>query len=364
MQLQELASTYRAKTDEELLQLSLVSGQLTPEALSVLKSELARRKIEAPSSSQPESGTILKPPSRTNSSVHGHQQHVAAFIANVIDTYRTHFWLFIKLIAPGVLLSYLGVMARRHEVREIAKHFPRGFHSLEIFEISCINLASYLASWLVLSLSYAAICAAVDQISRSKTTTAAASFATVRARLGAFLRASIFLFAIYGAGIAAVGLLGGVVLSKLRSWHLPGSAYWLITYVLVLGVMLVLSRLGLAIPAVLLDNYRTVAAVFRSDELTEGEWMTLAALLVKSAVAGYVAWMLPFWVRSWAWNYVQLPESAAIIGSIAGVTLVEPTLFIGLALLYVQTSSTTPAARPTSTSFAAPERNPSPSGTA
>jgi len=42
-----LANQYRAKTDEEFLQLAGESEQLTPEARSVLKGELSKRRIEA-----------------------------------------------------------------------------------------------------------------------------------------------------------------------------------------------------------------------------------------------------------------------------------------------------------------------------
>jgi hypothetical protein len=45
MQIQDLAKVYQTKTDEELLQLSADSGDLTPEAHTVLAGELARRRI-------------------------------------------------------------------------------------------------------------------------------------------------------------------------------------------------------------------------------------------------------------------------------------------------------------------------------
>jgi hypothetical protein len=45
MELQELAGQYRAKSDEELLRLALDSGQLTPEANTLLQAELAERQM-------------------------------------------------------------------------------------------------------------------------------------------------------------------------------------------------------------------------------------------------------------------------------------------------------------------------------
>jgi hypothetical protein len=47
IQIQDLVNSYQTKTDGELLQLATNSEQLTPEAQSVLKSELARRRIDA-----------------------------------------------------------------------------------------------------------------------------------------------------------------------------------------------------------------------------------------------------------------------------------------------------------------------------
>jgi hypothetical protein len=105
-----------------------------------------------------------------------------------------------------------------------------------------------------------------------------------------------------------------------------------------LGLLLV-SRFGLAMPAVVLDDYRVGAAMFRSDELTEGKWLTLSVLLLKSVLGGYIAAMLPFWVATWIWEYVQLPAWFLTLSSYIGVTLVEPFIFIGFALLYVRSST-------------------------
>jgi len=102
-----------------------------------------------------------------------------------------------------------------------------------------------------------------------------------------------------------------------------------------------LSRFGLAIPALVLDNYRVGQAMFRSDELTEGKWLTLAVLLSKSLIGGYVAGMLPFWLASWIQTSIVLPawfRWVLTAASIAGVTVVEPTMFIGFVLLYLRMS--------------------------
>ncbi|HEY4840344.1 MAG TPA: hypothetical protein VIH78_00145 [Terriglobales bacterium] len=76
--------------------------------------------------------------------------------------------------------------------------------------------------------------------------------------------------------------------------------------------------------------------MFRSDELTEGKWVTLAVLLAKSLIGGYIVGMFPFWLAGWIWAYVRLPLRVLTVASIAGVTVVEPFLFVGFALLYIK----------------------------
>jgi hypothetical protein len=151
--------------------------------------------------------------------------------------------------------------------------------------------------------------------------------------------------------VAGVGgwLLDGV-LRILRQGHVHTGrfAIFVLTYGLSCLALLVMSRFGLAIPALLLDDYPVGQAMFRSDELTEGKWLTLAALLAKFLIGGYVLGMAPFWFASFIPADAQLPSWfpwALTIASIAGVTVVEPTMFIGFALLYLKNSAVLPMSR-------------------
>src|SRR5436853_229226 len=120
-----------------------------------------------------------------------------------------------------------------------------------------------------------------------------------------------------------------------RRLHLSLFTMEVVSYGSIGLALLMLSRFGLAIPALVLDNYRVGQAMFRSDELTEGKWLTLAVLLSKSLIGGYVAGMLPFWLASWIQTSIVLPawfRWVLTAASIAGVTVVEPTMFIGLVL--------------------------------
>ena len=124
--------------------------------------------------------------------------------------------------------------------------------------------------------------------------------------------------------------------------HLRGFAIQLLFIASTGFAVLLISRFALAVPAVVLDKYGVAQALFRSDELTEGKWLTLAALLTKSLAGGYVAALLPFWLAAWVAENTLLPSWSPWVlnaASIIGVTLVEPTMFIGFALLYASAPS-------------------------
>jgi hypothetical protein len=105
MQIQDLTKSYQTKTDEELLQLAADAEQLTPEAHSVLTSELARRRIDlteflevdVDEGEEVSAGGITLPSDPSG---------VGEFLEEVLRVYRNQFWLFIKLVAPAVVVGY------------------------------------------------------------------------------------------------------------------------------------------------------------------------------------------------------------------------------------------------------------------
>ena len=105
--------------------------------------------------------------------------------------------------------------------------------------------------------------------------------------------------------------------------------------------LVVLFRFELAVPAVVLGDYKVGTAMFRSDELTAGKWLHLVALAAKSLLGGYIAAMIPFWLAGWVPGSAALPwwfRWTLTTLSMAGVAIVAPTLFIGFAVLYRTTS--------------------------
>jgi len=345
MPIHDLTAAYQTKTDEELLQLARNPEQLTPEAHAALKSELAKRRIDSAEllNVQEENDQSELGQQRISGTLHLREsESVGEFVSEVLRVYHGHFWLFVRLIAPAVIVGYFAVVIGRNEGGEIARRLPRGFeflgHETEILEIWFVNFVGFLVSWMAFSFSFGAICSAVGQISAGVVPSASDCFAEVRKRIGSFLRLSILLFFLALAAVAAAGLLGVAFFWILHQRHMHPSIFMIrvVSFLCVGLTLLVLSRFGLALPALILDNCRVGQAVFRSDELTEGKWLTLAILLAKSLIGGYIAGMFPFWLAGWIWAYVRLPRQFLAVVSIAGVTVVEPFMFIGFALLYIR----------------------------
>lgn len=220
------------------------------------------------------------------------RQGVTHFVAEVLWTYHSHFWLFFKITAPAVVISTVAILTGRNEGREIARHLPRGFEPLayrtEIFEIWLANFSAYLVSWIAFSVSFAGICIAVRQISAGSVPSARYSFVNVRERLATFLRLSLLLFVLMLVAEGASMLFSTGVFWVLRQEQAQPARFLIavVSYLVVALALLVLSRFALAIPAIILDDCKVGQAMFRSDELTEGKWLTLAALLAKSLIGG------------------------------------------------------------------------------
>jgi hypothetical protein len=352
MQIQDFLKVYQAKSDDELMRLAAAPEHLTSEALTGLQSELSKRRISIPEGS----GSFQKngDSRAANHITHGERlgnrerQGVGDFVAEVLGTYHSHFWLFFKITAPAVIISTIAIVMGRNEGREIARHLPRGFgllaYKTKIFEIWLANLSAYLVSWIAFSFSFGAICTAVRQTSAGLVPSARHSFEDVRERLGPLLRLSLLLFVLVLVAEAASVLLSTGVFWALHHWQARPTRFLIavVSYGVVGLALLVLSRFALAMPAVILDDYMVGLAMFRSDELTEGKWLTLAALLAKSIIGGYVAAMCPFWLASFVHVTTPLPSWfpwILTVASIIGVSVAEPFMFVGFTLLYLKTSA-------------------------
>jgi hypothetical protein len=278
----------------------------------------------------------------------GEWQGAGDFVSEVLRTYHSHFWLFFRITAPAVIIGTIAIIMGRNEARENARHLPPGFdfhwYRAEMFETDLVIFSQFLVSWMGFSFSYGAICIAVDETAAGFTPSAWHSLLNIRERLGPFLRLCLLLFFLVLAAEGASVLLGIGVFWVRDQWHVHPSRFLIsVASYGVVGLMfLVISRFALAVPAVILDDYKVGKAMFRSDELTQGKWLTLAALLAKSLIGGYVAGMCPFWLVSLVHVNGPLPSWfpwTLTVASIIGVTVAEPPMFIGFALLYLKMSA-------------------------
>jgi hypothetical protein len=350
MLVRDFASTYRTKTDGELLHLLDHADQMSPEALAALRGELASRRIELSKSSfsEPTTETVPATPiviaSRT-------AVGVRSFLEQILIVYRSQFWTFFQLASVGAVVGYTVFPMRRYAVRQIVSpivgtaRIPYGETQLELL---LLNLATIFLIWAATFFVFATICSAVEQTRSGASPSVRQCALSVLRRPLACFSVSLLLFLILLLAMLFMGAVSGAVWWALLKMHVRLASFALIIAdsLATFAALLPFSRLVLAIPAVVLDGIRPGRAIFLSDELTEGKWLILALLLGKYSVAGYVAAMLPFWIRFWLWDYVHLPEWVAVAASWAAVTAVEPTLFIGLALLYLEAKNAAATTHP------------------
>ena len=347
MDIQDLAVVYRAKTDEELVRLADQTSQLTLEAQHILSVELATRRLTPALQ-----GNILsvKPVDSVDRSSLGREVSLPTgdFVQKVLGFYHNHFRLFVKLVFPAVAIGTLAIIATRHEAREIFRTVPRGSLHYEAgsWAIVFVNSSGWAASWIAFSLSFAAICSAVESITAGFEGSVMDSFHALSEQFVTVLRLAVLLLVSFLALEVVFGLLilGALVpLLKSLSGRLP--IYGLGHVPLAMGSWII-SRFGLAIPAVVLDDVGVRQGLIRSYKLTRGKSLILAILLAKSIIGGYVAGMLPFWLAGVIPAYISLPSWfpwLLTFASVAAVAFVEPVMFIGLALLYLKTSEAAPA---------------------
>ena len=276
-------------------------------------------------------------------------QGVGDFVTAVLRTYHSHFWLYFQITAPAVIISTIAIITARNEAREISRHLPRGVellaHHTEILEIGLINYSAWFVSWIAFSFVFGAICIASGR-KRGRIYSISMEFFRTHSGTVESFPPCIF---------ASLGSRSG----NGRRFDSVGDGC-LLDIAPIAGTPLWLSGLGgfmcthgssasrrvtivLAVPAVILDDFSVVRAMLRSDELTQGKWLALAALLAKSLIGGYVAGMCPFWLASFVRVSVPLPSWfpwILTIASVIGVTVVEPTMFVGFALLYLKASAT------------------------
>ena len=343
MRVHDYASGYQSKSDEELRLLALDREDLIPEARLALEGELSRRRIAVTEPGAAQSVALDDSVSRMDAASLRRPAGATRFVAETVDIYQQHFWFFFKLTLPAVTLAWLVGLAINFQIRALSREMLHGHHNgqygIYVFEGLVLNLTRYLITWIVFSLLFGALCIATQMIERGTPPAVGDSVSAVRSRLGSLLRISLLLF-------------GDCDRNSIR--HEPGGGRSVFDR----------RKIGLASPCAMAsliwdllsgvsdplalrprDSRRDArwlpsveAPFFRSDELTEGKWLILIALLTKSIIGGYLSGMAPFWVAGLMKLQLPSPWILPLI-SVAAVAAVEPILFIGFTLLYLRAAS-------------------------
>jgi len=270
-----------------------------------------------------------------------------AFLQDVLATYHAHFWLFLKFVVPAAIFGYCAVILAGGKAQDIFSSLPRGpgisEHWAEILAALFLRFGGFLVSWVIYCFAFAGTSVAVSETERGVVPSSEQALQAVRDRLLPFLRIALVLFLLLLLAGLLAGTAGGILLgaaSKFQ-WRPSGNIWRVTSLVIVLPFLLALSRFGLAMPAVVLDGRRVSEALFLSDALTSGKLAILLALLFESVVGSYLAAIGPFWIAGWVLHGRIVPTWGPwvlwVVAWVGGV-LLQPTLLIGLALLYVKST--------------------------
>ena len=266
-----------------------------------------------------------------------------AFLGDVFRLYRRHRWLFLKLVIPAVVFGYIAVIGAAHKSTEIIQHLPRGRgilqHQLEMFEALLIRMGGFFVSWLVYCFAFAGICSAVAELEKGELPNAESSLEPARRVLWPVMRISSALFFALLTGWILILFLVTYIVAKTRMPWTGGA--WLLGLFASLG-LLVLSRFGLAVPAAVLDGLNARSSFLRSDEFTEGRWTILLVLVIEYVGGSLAAAWFPFWVADLVLRDLPNPmwlNWVLYACSIFASALIQPTMFVGFALLYLRTKA-------------------------
>jgi len=345
MQIPNLADVYRAQSDDDLMRLAASSDQLTDDALSALTTELEARRISPPKRPVQNEGRRSKVPLEEPQSA---QVGITAgdFGKEVFRVYRRHFWHFLILIVPAAVGSYLAIDFVRDETLRLAAQYRLrtsiGARPVDMLQPAVLLLAGYLASWLCLSISFAAVCTAVRAKSEQSPANTFNHLLVVLRRIRSLILLSGFLFLLEVVAVAVTGFVGLGLIYFVAIHRLPFGRL-ILSLSLSFMSQIALYRFALSVPALMLSGVGVQGAISVSRNLTHGRLSLLAMLVIKSVVGGYCAAWLPYWIvgrHYWGERIMGFyPWRVAGLLSAGAVSLVELGLFVGLALLYLRLSA-------------------------
>jgi hypothetical protein len=266
------------------------------------------------------------------------------FVREVASLYHRNAWLFLKMLLPAALFGYCALILCTNRASEIYRQLPRGFaileHKTQVLESTAFRLGGFLADWVFYCFAFAAMTVAVRKLVDGEDVETEECFKPVREKLLSFLPLSIVLWL-----LTFVASLLSIVIFGFLGARFGAILHWTARYAVLGGFavmfpgLLLMSRFGLAIPALIVEKCSIKQSFFRSDELTEGCWIILAILLVESVGGSYLAYLFPQWLAGFAIARGFAPSwlswAAIAVGLLLGVVL-QPHMPVGFALLHTR----------------------------
>jgi MFS family permease len=273
---------------------------------------------------------------------------LAELLDRAFTLYRRHFWLLVGIMAvPSAIGLVLGVLVEVFN-RQTAVGLNRAADSPEqallVGGVVIGGMALMLVAYfIVYAVALGAITLAVSELYQGRTTSIREVYGHMSPRLGrlALLMLSIGLRAGLVFFLAAV--LGGLA-SAIVATASPLLVPFVMLPILLLGgvgVLFMMLRWGVAVPALVLEELGAHAAIRRSIALTRGRLGRVFLLVACATIISYAAMML-FQGPFLAATFFAGPDTSAafwfaILGLVAGTiggTFTGPIMIVGLALLY------------------------------
>ncbi len=271
------------------------------------------------------------------------------FVREVASLYHRNAWLFLKMLLPAAIFGYMALLLCTNRANEIGEHLPRGLaileHKVELAEMTAYRWGGFAADWVLYCFAFAGMTVAVRKLAEGEPVEVEECFQPVRERLLPFLSLSFVLWMLtIAACLTSVFVFSFVRIQFLAVFRWAQHDALLLGFATMFPGLLVVSRFGLALPALILEHCKVKQSFFRSDELTESCWTILALLLLESVGGSYLAFVLPQWLAGFAIAHGFVPWwmswAALAVGLLAGI-LLQPHMLVGFALLHVRRADDT-----------------------
>jgi hypothetical protein len=279
-----------------------------------------------------------------------------SLLSRTYALYRRRFWAFFRMAFLPGFLAYLFSQAARFWIRPFLRPLldrllvPRGsIYDLDrllnpplyTYFLNTGNILAFLEGTFYWFLSAFLLAAVATEVLDSEESSGvlADSYTRARDRLGPIFVVSLLVWTCYTVSRVTAGFAVGRIILRFQLGPLSASALFLLPGALICGL---LSRLGLAIPALINDLGSSFSSAVRTSVRKTENWEPFFILFViKSAIAGYAVFWLANRGLDWLWqrgivNATLDPWVSRII-YICITAALETPLFIAFSILYRDT---------------------------